>query len=103
MARIKRFDLHPYRARVLEALGLVAQEVTSARYEGYSALKIIHGCGKIKDELPEFLDGMVKAACPGEKFELFDKQGQTVLALCPDLAKDPDYGRHNSGITVVVL
>ncbi|MDR1452376.1 MAG: Smr/MutS family protein [Candidatus Margulisbacteria bacterium] len=102
MLKIKRFDLHPYRPTVDEALALVEQALLSARRRGYKAVKIIHGCGKIRAELPEFLRGRYKF-CAGEKFELFAREGQAVLAACSELAKDRDFNKYNAGITIVVL
>ena len=102
MLKIKRFDLHPYRPTVDEALALAEQALLSARRRGYRAVKIIHGCGKIRAALPEFLRGRYKF-CSGDRFELFAQEGQTILAACPELAKDRDFNRHNAGITVVAL
>ncbi|MDR1114104.1 MAG: Smr/MutS family protein [Candidatus Margulisbacteria bacterium] len=102
MLKIKRFDLHPYRPTVDEALALVEQALVSARQRGYKAVKIIHGCGKIRAELPEFLHGRYKF-CAGDKFELFAAEGRAILAVCPELAKDRDFNKYNAGITIVAL
>ncbi|GBR72334.1 putative Smr domain-containing protein [Candidatus Termititenax spirochaetophilus] len=85
-----------------EALVLVWQEILSARAKGYTALKIIHGCGAIREALPEFLAGRVRF-CPGDKFEVFAPEGRDLVGLCPDLARDRDYNRHNAGVTLVLL
>jgi hypothetical protein len=40
---------------------------------------------------------------PGEQFGPFENAGRSIIALAPALRQDPDWGRQNDGITMVVL
>ena len=53
-------------------------------------------CDQLKNKL-------IKAYCSGENFGPFENAGRQLVDLVPALHKDPDWGRQNDGITMVVL
>lgn len=79
-----------------------------------SAIKIIHGYGStgkggaIRTETRRMLRerkarGQIRDFVAGEEFSLFTDAGRAAGALVPELKKDPDYGRGNPGVTIVML
>jgi len=77
-------------------------------------IKIIHGWGasgrggKIKKELQQELAQMKKEKqitlfIPGEKWDIFNEETQEILARYPEINKDSDLNRFNTGITIVLI
>lgn len=89
-------------------------EIITARNQGYSFLKVIHGYGssgvggRLKKGMLEFLaakqkDGLVKAFVPGEDWNIFNQTTREIIEQCDDLRKDSDLGNTNHGITIVMI
>jgi hypothetical protein len=99
---------------VLEALSLLEHELTKARRQRISILKLIHGYGStgvggdlriaIQKRLRELQDdGTIQSFIFGENWATSDTQTWDLLKRHPELKSDPDLGRSNRGITVVIL
>ncbi|MEA4889706.1 MAG: hypothetical protein VB070_09620 [Clostridiaceae bacterium] len=89
-------------------------ELSTLRRIGVHTVKIIHGYGStgtggsIRQATQQYLceqlkDDKIMAFCPGEAFGPFENAGRHILTLAPSFRQDPDWGRQNDGITVVVL
>jgi hypothetical protein len=102
---------HP---KVETALTKLRLEMATLRRVGVHAVKIIHGYGStgvggaLRQATRQFLctqlqDGRIQAFCPGEQFGPFENAGRNMVALAPALRQDPDWGRQNDGITLVIL
>lgn len=89
-------------------------ELSTLRRIGVRTVKIIHGYGStgiggaIRTSARSFLceqleAGKIKAFCPGERFGPFEASGRQIVDLDPALRKDPDWGRQNDGVTIVLL
>jgi hypothetical protein len=99
---------------VREALERLERELASARPEGGSLLKLIHGYGSsgvggeiriaVQKRLREAVEGgLVRDCIFGENWSTSDQATWRLLQQRPELKNDPDLGRRNLGITVVVL
>jgi hypothetical protein len=99
---------------VREALQRMERELTIARQEKISVLKLIHGYGStgaggdiriaVQKRLIELSqDGLIRACIFGENWSKSDEQTWRVLQAQPALKADPDLGRGNRGITIVFL
>ena len=89
-------------------------ELNTLKRIGVQSVKIIHGYGStgtggaIRTATRQFLyeqlkNQSIKAFCHGESFGPFENAGRQIITLVPALYKDPDWGRQNDGITMVVL
>ncbi|MDW7658258.1 MAG: hypothetical protein SCM11_13910 [Bacillota bacterium] len=107
-------NLEKGRPKVESAILKLKLELSTLRRIGVKTVKIIHGYGSsgsggairlatrqlLCDQLKT---NVIKAYCPGENFGPFENAGRQIVAIAPALHKDPDWGRQNDGITVVVL
>lgn len=114
MKAIPTVNLKSDRPTVQEALNRLEHELSSARQRGHSILKIIHGYGSsgvggdiriaVQLRLRELAaSGTIGACVFGEEWS---KSSETVWKLLrerPELKSDPDLGRNNLGITIVLL
>ncbi len=89
-------------------------ELATLRRCGIRSIKIIHGYGStgsggsiriatrnyLHDQLRQ---GRIRAFCPGEQFGPFEANGRKAIQLMPSFRTDPDWGRQNEGITIVVV
>jgi len=102
---------HP---KVEAAMIRLRLELTTLRRAGVQTVKIIHGYGStgtggaIRQATHQFLceqmkNGRIKAFCPGESFGPFENSGRKLINIAPSFRHDPDWGRQNDGITLVVL
>ena len=102
---------HP---KVESALMKLRLELSTLHRIGIKTVKIIHGYGStgtggtIRLAARQYLleqskNDKIKAFCPGESFGPFENAGRQIIALAPAFRQDPDWGRQNDGITVVVL
>lgn len=100
--------------KVESAMIRLRLELATLRRAGIQTIKVIHGYGSngsggaIRSATLQFLSeqlkqGRIQAYCPGESFGPFEASGRTIVHLAPSFRKDPDWGRQNDGITVVVL
>lgn len=89
-------------------------ELVLAKRLGVCALKVIHGYGSsgtggalrtgLRQTLSQRLkEGKIKSFVPGEEWNLFDEPARAMLEACPELSGDSDLGRHNEGVTLVLL
>lgn len=92
----------------------LTQGLRTARAQGVQAVKIIHGYGStgkggaIRKDVQGYLAaqkraGKLREVVPGDQFTPFEAAARNAIALCPELTRDADYVRYNSGITIVLL
>ena len=112
--RIPTINLERGMPFVHEALALLERELAAARRERTAILKLIHGYGSsgvggdlriaIQKRLRELQDdGTIQSSIFGENWATSDTQTWDLLKRHPELKSDPDLGRSNRGITVVIL
>ena len=110
---IKAVDLKSDRPQVYEALQRLERELARARKENRPLLKLIHGYGStgaggdirlaVQKRLLEMnQNGQIRSCIFGENWSKSDDQTWQLLQTNPDLKHDPDLGRRNRGITVVL-
>ena len=89
-------------------------ELDMARSQGLKLLKIVHGYGShgVGGELRVALQstlrrlahsGRITDCIYGENWRRSDERSWELLKRMPDLKSDPDLGRSNRGITIVLL
>ena len=89
-------------------------EISTAKREGVSALKVIHGYGssgvggRLKSMVNKALlakkkEGAIKAFVPGEDWSIFNAASREILDSCSSLRNDRDLQNQNHGITIVRL
>jgi hypothetical protein len=99
---------------VHEALQRLERELTAARRERTSQLKVIHGYGStgaggdiriaVQKRLQELAEaGEIHSCIFGENWSKSDETTWRLLQRQPALKGDPDLGRCNQGITIVLL
>ena len=97
-----------------QARARLTTELARARQEGEPILKLIHGYGshRVGGELRIALqaslailarEGQIAAFIPGEDWRISNQETWDLLKKDPKLKQDPDLGRGNKGISVVVL
>jgi len=90
------------------------RELARARQEKCSLLKLIHGYGSTgaggdiriaaQKHLAELAGrGAIRGCIFGENWTKSDEQAWALLQARPELKQDPDLGRRNRGITLVLL
>ena len=101
----------PSAEEAVQRLRIRLQELRSAQVR---AVRLIHGYGSsgkggairraVRSELQAMQRrGWIRSWLPGERFGPFDPQSRALTDACPDLLRDPDYGRGNQGVTIVLL
>ncbi len=111
---IKTVNLKPDMPSVHEALLRLAQEIDLARRDKHSVLKVIHGYGSkgeggdiriaVQRRLHELAEaGQIHGCIFGENWSKGDEATWRLLQAQPKFKSDPDLGRRNSGITIVLL
>jgi hypothetical protein len=114
MHRIKIINLESGMPVVRDALARLERELAVARQDGVDVLKLIHGYGSsgaggdiriaVQKRLRECeQEGRIRACIFGEDWSTTDSQTWALLKTSPELKRDPDLGRANRGITVVLL
>jgi len=97
-----------------EALVRLSAELDAARREGCKMLKLVHGYGStgaggdirtaVQRRLYEMAEsGQIRGCIYGENWSKTDDQTWKLLTSHPELKQDSDLGRHNRGITIVVI
>ncbi len=97
-----------------EALSRLEHALQSARQQGISLLKLIHGYGSsgaggdiriaVQKRLREMADaGEIRGCIFGENWSKTDEITWTLLKERPELKSDPHLGKNNRGITIVML
>ena len=111
---LPRLNLEEGMPTVLEALDRMNLGLQEMRAGHVKAVKLIHGYGstgrggKIRGGVREELAAMkrrkqIKETIPGEDFDPTDATSRKLAEQYPSVTRDPDYGRMNHGITIVVL
>jgi hypothetical protein len=99
---------------VPEALQHLDRELVRARQAGCGVIKLIHGYGSTgaggeiriaaQRRLAEMTTrGEIRACIFGENWAKSDQQAWALIKAHPELKQDPDLGRRNLGITIVVF
>jgi Smr domain len=113
-AIIKTVNLEEGMPTVDEARLRMEHELHAARRERCAAVKLIHGYGSsgvggvLRMELQKALrqavhDGTIRSLVPGEDWRISDETTWELLKRFPEWKQDPDLGRNNKGISIVVL
>ena len=111
---IRTIDLERGMPLVQQALAKLEIELAIARQTHGLAIRLIHGYGSsgvggdiriaVQKRLRELQnDGAIRACIFGEDWSTSDTQTWELLKLHPELKRDPDLGRSNRGMTVVLL
>ncbi len=99
---------------VAQALDRLQREIAAARVEQVRLLTLIHGYGSsgkggaIRKESRKMLSylcqkGEVKEVVSGEEFHRRQGVTRQLLSRFPQLLNHPHLGRHNKGVTIVVV
>lgn len=98
----------------VEACKRLDQAILQAKKDNIPALKIIHGYGStgvggilrpvLRNHLRKRKDkGEIRAFISGESWSQFETYSKELLRRVPESLLDPDLGRNNRGITLVLL
>jgi hypothetical protein len=112
--QIKTVNLKSDRPPVHEALQRLDQEIAIARRENQLCLKVVHGYGStgaggdiriaVQRRLQELAEaGQIRGCIFGENWSKANEDTWRLLQAQGELKRDPDLGRNNLGITIVVL
>ncbi len=90
-----------------EAITLLEVAISSAKEEGATAVKIIHGLGsgRIADKVRLWAseqEGRFRAVIPGEDYSAFNKDAVSMRSELSN-KKDRDFNSRNPGITIFWL
>ena len=99
---------------VEQARAKLRTEIYSARSSGLKLLKVIHGYGShgvggdlrfaLQATLRQMANGNeIRDCIYGENWRKSDDRTWHLLKRMPELKNDPDLGRGNRGITIIVL
>lgn len=99
---------------VEEALGRMNMGLQEMRISHVQAVKLIHGygstgrggkiCSGVRNALAEMKrKRLINDYIPGEQFGPVDAASRKLVEQNGNVSRDPDYGRMNHGITIVVL
>jgi hypothetical protein len=99
---------------VHEALQRLEREIGVARQQKHLLLKVVHGYGStgaggdiriaVQKRLYELAEGgQIRGCIFGESWSKSDETTWRLLQSQPELKSDSDLGRHNAGITIVLL
>src|ERR1051326_4536764 len=113
-AAIKLIDLEDGLPRVEQARLRMQHELHLARRQGYVAVKLIHGYGStgaggtLRIELPKEIArlaaaGTISRFIAGENWRVSDESAWPLLQRYPEWKQDPDLGKNNRGISIVLL
>ncbi|MCR4877679.1 MAG: hypothetical protein K5922_10955 [Clostridiales bacterium] len=113
-AGIPRLNLEDGMPVVSEALDRMRLGLQEMKHRQTKAVKLIHGYGStgrggkigigVRNELASMKrKGLIRNFIPGEDFGPTDAASRTLVERDKSVSRDPDYGRINHGITIVVL
>lgn len=99
---------------VREALQRLERELAQARQEKVQVLKLVHGYGStgtggeiriaVQKKLVELVgSGEIRGCIFGENWSKSDETAWKLVQGHADLKSDPDLGRNNRGITIVLV
>jgi len=114
MTILKTVNIKYDRPTVDEALERLDREICRARQQNHTLLKVIHGYGStgaggdiriaVQKRLRELVAaGQIAGCIIGEEWAKSSEEVWRMLLAHPELKPDPDLGRRNLGITIVVL
>jgi hypothetical protein len=114
MTILKTVNVKSDRPTVHEALQRLDREMGRARQQKHTLLKVIHGYGSageggdiriaVQKRLHELVAaGQIAGCIFGEEWSKSSEPAWRMLAAHPELKQDPDLGRRNLGITIVIL
>lgn len=97
-----------------EALKLLSEAIDSAKRDGVTAIKIIHGYGStgsggvLRQRIQKSLanrrnQGKIRDCVFGDRWNSFDEHARRILDQCPALRRDSDLNRGNEGISIVLI
>ena len=97
-----------------QALQRLERELALARQEKIPLIKLIHGYGSsgaggdiriaVQKRLVEMADmGEIRGCIFGEDWAKSDERAWALVNNRPELKQEPDLGRRNRGITIVML
>jgi hypothetical protein len=112
--KIKTVNLKSDRPTVQAALERLDRELSLAREQACALLKVIHGYGStgaggdiriaVQKRLRQLAEqGEVGGCIFGENWSKADEETWRILQKRAELKDDPDLGRRNPGITIVIL
>jgi hypothetical protein len=110
---IKTVNLKTGMPTVLEALQHLDRELGRSRESGGVVINLIHGYGSsgaggeiriaVQRRLTEMAGrGEIRGCIFGEDWAKSDERAWALINSHPELKRDPDLGRRNLGITIVV-
>jgi hypothetical protein len=113
-ALIKVVNLEEGMPTVEQARLRMEHELHAARAAGVRAIKLVHGYGSsgvggaLRSELQKdlrraALNGSIRAFIAGEDWRVSNETTWPLLKRFPEWKQDPDLGRGNQGISIVVL
>ena len=99
---------------VSDALSRLRMGIQEMRVSRAKAVKVIHGygstgrggkiCPAVRQELADMKRGkLIRDYITGEDFGPVDAASRKLAEQNRNITRDPDYGRMNHGITIVVL
>ena len=99
---------------VQEALQRLEREIAMARQQKHSLLKVVHGYGStgaggdiriaVQRRLHDLAEGgQIRDCIFGENWSKSNEGTWRLLQAQSELKSDPDLGRRNQGITIVLL
>jgi hypothetical protein len=111
---IKTANLKSDMPSVHEALQRLDHEISLARQQKHTLLRVVHGYGStgiggdiritVQRRLHDMADaGQIRGCIFGENWSKSDDATWRLLQGQPELRSDPDLGRRNRGITIVIL
>lgn len=111
---IKTVNLKDGLPSVEQARAKLGSEISTAQSQGLKLLKIIHGYGShgvggdLRIALQSTLrrlaqSGKINDCIFGENWSKSDERSWELLKRMPELKNDPDLGKGNRGITLVLL
>ncbi|HME34498.1 MAG TPA: hypothetical protein VKF84_04610 [Candidatus Sulfotelmatobacter sp.] len=111
---MKTVNLKSDMPSVPEALQRLEREMAVARQAKLTLLKVVHGYGSsglggdiriaVQRRLHELAEGgQIRACIFGENWSKTDDTAWRLLQAQPAVKSDPDLGRRNLGITIVLL
>ena len=114
LSLIRTVNLESGMPLVHDALTRLDRELAAAKQQSHRILKLIHGYGSsgvggdiriaVQKPLRELQEERKIRACIfGEDWSTSDSQTWELLKAQPELKADPDLGRVNRGMTIVLL
>jgi len=111
---IKLINLEEGMPLVHEAVARLNREIATAKQQGHSALKLIHGYGSsgtggdiriaVQKRLRELRDHLeIRGYIFGEDWTISNEDTWQLTRKNPGVKTDRDLGRKNLGITIVLL